>query len=92
LDECEPTECRTRFLPELFRLQANTGANLFATSRINDEISNLFIGSLTLEIGAIDDDIETYLNAQIFLLQSDILDEGIQDKILTEIIRAADGM
>jgi hypothetical protein len=92
LDECEPTECRTRFLPELFSLQANIGANLFVTSRINDEIAKLFVGGLTLKIRAIRGDVEKYLNAQMPILQSDILDDDIQNMILTEIIKAFDGM
>ena len=92
LDECQATECRLRFLPEIFSLQAKTRANLFATSRINDEIASLFDGALSLKIRAIDGDVETYLNGQMTLLQSDILDNDIRNMIRTEIISAVDGM
>jgi Cdc6-like AAA superfamily ATPase len=92
LDECEPTECRKRFLPQLFSLQAKTGANLFVTSRINDEIAKLFVGGLTLKIRATHKDVKTYLNAQMPLLKSDIVDDDIQNLILTKITQAVDGM
>lgn len=73
LDECQTSDdCRTRFLSEIFRLQAQHGANIFATSRINDEIAKVFIGATSLKICARDDDVGAYLNERILLQKSDI--------------------
>ncbi|RSM04459.1 hypothetical protein CEP52_006828 [Fusarium oligoseptatum] len=64
LDECR-TDSLKRFLEEVFKLQGNTGANIFATSRHSEEISNCFSKGLSLPIFATEADITTYLNARI---------------------------
>lgn len=93
LDECQATDgCRTNLLSEIFNLQAKSGANIFATSRINDEIAKLFDRSICLEIRATNEDVKIYLKGQMQRLQSDILDKDIQQMIESEIIRAVDGM
>ena len=93
LDECQATDgCRTKFLEEIFNLQAKTRANLFATSRINDGIAKLFDREVSLKIRATNEDVEIYLNGQMRFLQPDILDDDIRDMIRTEIIKAVDGM
>ncbi|RMJ16654.1 hypothetical protein CDV36_003671 [Fusarium kuroshium] len=64
LDECR-TDSLKRFLEEVFKLQGNTGANIFATSRPSKEISNCFSECLSLPISTAEADIMTYLSAKI---------------------------
>ena len=93
LDECQATECRTRFLPELFSLQARTGANLFATSRFIPEITDMFESSALLEIRASDQDVRRYLDSHISRLPKCVLNSSdLQEKIKAMIIKAVDGM
>lgn len=93
LDECQTSVgCRTRFLEEIFSLQAKYGANIFATSRINDEIAKIFIGASSLNIYATNDDVRAYLDERMLLQQSDILDDDIRNMIKRNIIEATDGM
>ena len=83
--------CKT-FLSKVFDLQVKTKANLFATSRINDEIAKSFTGALCLQIRATNEDIERYLDRQIPLLRTDNLDDAIQNMIREKVITAVDGM
>ncbi|KAI9766614.1 MAG: hypothetical protein M1840_006425 [Geoglossum simile] len=92
LDECSISDERQKFLSAIFDLQANTGANIFATSRINNNIAKLFEVALSLRIHAEDEDIKSYLDGRMSLLQSDILDDALQGMIRREVIRAVDGM
>jgi Cdc6-like AAA superfamily ATPase len=93
IDECPVSNGdRVKFLSEIFRLQAETGANVFATSRVNNDIKKLFEGALSLEIRARVEDIQKYINAQTETLQPDIFDNSMRHKIGREIIEAADGM
>ncbi|KAF4626835.1 hypothetical protein G7Y89_g11321 [Cudoniella acicularis] len=93
LDECQVSDGnRTRFLSTIFKLQSKCNANIFATSRINDEIASLFVGTETLKIHATNEDIKTYLNGRLLPLQPDIFDSSIRDMIMSEIIKAVDGM
>ena len=82
-------------LPAIFDLQMKTGANLFATSRINDDIAALFQGAPSLQtkpIRATEDDIARYIDGQLPLLPSDILDDPLKIAIKSKIIQAVDGM
>ena len=93
LDECGTSDNeRQKFLLAIFNLQEKTEVNLFATSRINDNIAKLFKGALSLQICARDDDVKSYLDGQISLWQSDILDDTLRGTIRREVIRAVDGM
>ncbi|KAH0563399.1 hypothetical protein GP486_002033 [Trichoglossum hirsutum] len=93
LDECGISDSeRQKFLLAIFNLQAKTGANIFATSRINDNIANLFKTALPLQIYARNKDVESYLDGQMLLLQSDILDDTLRGMIKREVIKAVDGM
>ncbi|KAH0565262.1 hypothetical protein GP486_001343 [Trichoglossum hirsutum] len=93
LDECDVSDgVHQKFLSAIFNLQAKTGANIFATSRINDNIAKLFEGALSLQIRAEDEDIKSYLNGRMSLLRSDILDDTLRGMIRKEVIRAVDGM
>ena len=87
LDECQ--DPRT-LLPEIFKLQADTGANLFTTSRPIEEIKKQFEGSLLLEISATNEDVGKYLDGHMSQLQilaerNKELSEKIRTEIKTEI-------
>ncbi|RYP59079.1 hypothetical protein DL769_008695 [Monosporascus sp. CRB-8-3] len=93
LDECKASDgCRMRVLKEILTLRDKCGANIFATSRVNDEIAEVFTGATSLKIHARDDDIGAYLNERMLLLQSDIFDEEIRNMIKKKIIKATGGM
>ncbi|KAF7507240.1 hypothetical protein GJ744_010798 [Endocarpon pusillum] len=94
LDECQISyDCRTRFLSEIFRLQANCRLNLFATSRLIPEIRDMFEGKSTLEIRASEEDIRRYLDGHMFQLPPFVLrNPELQEEINTEIVRSTDGM
>ncbi|KAE9367162.1 hypothetical protein N431DRAFT_349975 [Stipitochalara longipes BDJ] len=63
LNECRLSDgSRTRLLSELFTLQANSGANFFATSRFIPEITEKFEGSPSLEIHTREEDVRRYGN------------------------------
>ncbi|KAF7557478.1 hypothetical protein G7Z17_g720 [Cylindrodendrum hubeiense] len=96
LDECHTSDgSRTRFLKEIVKLQHNSRANIFTTSRFNDEIASFFNGSLSQRIFAADKDILTYLNNRISLQtleNSEIMDDETQSMINAKVLKAADGM
>lgn len=90
LDECSASDgCRRKLLQELFALQANCQAKLFATSRISPEIEESFKESLSLEIRAKEDDVRRYLDDHIDERYAFI---GLQNEIKAEIVKAIDGM
>jgi hypothetical protein len=92
LDECQVSDdCRTRFLTEIFRLQATCGVNVFATSRFIPQIRERFNGSITLEVRASDQDVQQYLKARIVQSESKLL-ASISEEIQTSITKAVDGM
>jgi len=92
LDECQVSEeCRSRLISEIFNLQAKTGANLFATSRFIDQITERFKWSIRLEVRARKEDIRRYLDDRISHSESRTLkDSG--EEIKTGIVEAVDGM
>ena len=66
LDECQSYDgCRSKFLSEIFDLQANCKTNIFATSRFIPEIINHFSRSMSVEIRASDEDVKRYIGGQI---------------------------
>lgn len=73
LDECEGS-ARARLLTELFGMQAKTGANIFATSRDNPEITARFKKSLSLEVRATEEDVGKYLDGHMFQLPGFVRD------------------
>ncbi|KAJ4860563.1 ankyrin repeats (3 copies) domain-containing protein [Trichoderma breve] len=91
LDECQDLS-RLRLLDEIFDLQGKTGANIFATSRISDTIKRRFDGYPTAEISANERDVLAYLDEQLSLRRSEIINGDIRDKIRAGVLRAADGM
>ncbi|RBR10782.1 uncharacterized protein FIESC28_09313 [Fusarium coffeatum] len=93
LDECNATDnTRVTVLREIYRLQKHMTVNIFATSRPNKEVSNVFGGSLTLDITATDDDVRMYLDTQISLQESLIIDNPLKAEIKDKIVAIADGM
>jgi Cdc6-like AAA superfamily ATPase len=91
LDECEVYGCRTKFLAEIFDLQAKCGVNIFATSRFIPQITERFKCSMTLEIRAYDEDVREYLKDRILQSESAIL-VPVSEDIQSSIIKAVDGM
>jgi Cdc6-like AAA superfamily ATPase len=87
LDECQISDGnRKKLLLELFRIQTETGANLFATSRFIPEIESEFEGKIILEIRANDEDVRRYINGRMsqlpsFVSRNDVLEEEIRSKI-----------
>ncbi|KAI0147300.1 hypothetical protein GGR57DRAFT_258771 [Xylariaceae sp. FL1272] len=94
LDECQVSEgCRTKFLSAISTLQLKTGVNLFATSRIIPEVTELFKGCLSIEIRATEDDIRRYLKGHILELPKLVISQpDLQEKITTSITKAVNGM
>jgi len=93
LDECQVAEgCRAKFLLEVFNLQTKCGANFFATSRFIPEIIDKFDGSISLEIRARDEDLRSYLDAHMSQLPIVRRSPDLQEEVMTEIVKAVDGM
>jgi hypothetical protein len=94
LDECQVSDgCRTKFLTEIFNLQAKYGVHLFATSRFILEITEVFKSSTSLEIHATRDDVERYLEGHMQQLPSFVRrNRQLQEEIKTGISEAVDGM
>jgi hypothetical protein len=93
LDECGISDNgRTQFLASTFNLQAKTRANILATSRNNDDIAKLFNSALSLQIWATNEDVESYLDAQMSLLQSDTIDNELLDQVRKQVVSAVNGM
>jgi hypothetical protein len=94
LDECQVSdECRTRFLTELFNLQAKSGSNIFATSRFIPEITEKFKGSMSLEIRASDEDVRKYLDGHMSQLPEFVVrNPDLQEDIKIGVVKAVDGM
>jgi len=94
LDECPVSDgCRTKFLTEIFKLQAKCGARLFATSRFNLEITEMFKRSMSLEIRASEEDVRRYLEGHMFILPTFVgRSSDLQEEIKTGVIKAVDGM
>ena len=94
LDECGNSDggCR-QFLAEIFKLQAKTGASLFATSRFIPDIVEEFKGNPSLEIRADDGDVRRYLDGHMSQLRPFVSRKlDLQEEIKTEIVKAVDGM
>jgi hypothetical protein len=96
LDECQAfSEGRDKFLLEIFKFQAKTNANLFATSRFIPGIKGEFDKreSILLEIRAKDEDVKRYLEGHMTRLPSFVKNSpNLQGEIQTEMAGAVDGM
>jgi NACHT domain len=94
LDECQESDnCRTKFLSEIFNLQARSGASLFATSRFISEVTEKFKGCSSREILARDEDIRRYLDGHMSPRRAFLRENSkLQDEIKTKIVKATKGM
>ena len=94
LDECQASDsCRTKFLTEIFNLQAKCEVHLFATSRFILEITEVFKSSTWLEIHATRDDVEMYLEGHMQQLPSFVQrNQQLQEEIKTGISESVNGM
>ncbi|TVY81967.1 Ankyrin-1 [Lachnellula suecica] len=94
LDECQSLNgCRQQLISELFNIQVGADANVFVTSRFIPEITEKFIGRSSLEIRASDPDIQRYLSGHMSELPGFVgRSVDLQDEIISEIVKAADGM
>ncbi|KAL1856463.1 hypothetical protein Daus18300_010730 [Diaporthe australafricana] len=92
LDECKDSS-RNKMLTEIFALQAQCGANIFATSRFIPQITTKFSHSMSVEIRASDEDVKRYLEGHIRQLPSFVeRNPQLQEEIKTKISEAVDGM
>ncbi|GAB1198512.1 hypothetical protein APSETT444_007835 [Aspergillus pseudonomiae] len=86
---------RSDILAILFSLQGKTRVNLFVTSRHIHAIETEFDerGSIVLEIRARDEDIRRYLDDNVAWLPKSVLEKpGLEEKIVSAIIKATDGI
>ncbi|KAI1331250.1 ankyrin repeat-containing domain protein [Xylariaceae sp. FL0255] len=92
LDECS-AYTSSRFLSEIFNLQATCRANILATSRFIPGIMEQFKNTKSLEIRASKQDICAYVDGHILYLPSFVRDScELQKEIKTKIFNAVDGM
>jgi cell division protein FtsB len=94
LDECRTTNgCRTKLLTEIFSAQANSKANIFATSRFMPEVIEKFEGSISLEIRASEEDVQRYLDSHMFRLPAFVRrNPDLQEEIKMRIVLLVKGM
>jgi hypothetical protein len=94
LDECQAEGvCRSTFLAEIFKLQASTTTNLFATSRPILDIETQFNGHPSLEILASGEDVNSYLDGHMSQLPGFVMNNpDLWEQIKSEITIAVDGM
>ncbi|KAI1119851.1 hypothetical protein F5Y10DRAFT_259507 [Nemania abortiva] len=92
LDECSAYSS-SRFLSEIFILQATCTVNIFATSRFIPEIMERFNDGMSLEIRAIKQDICAYIDGHMLHLPSFVKrSPHLQEEIKIGISNAAGGM
>jgi hypothetical protein len=94
LDECQAADgCQMRFLLEIFTLQAKCKVNFFATSRFISEITQMFKGSVILEIRASVEDVRKYLEGHMYRLPNFVSrNAGLQEEIKVGILKSVEGM
>ncbi|KIX03194.1 uncharacterized protein Z518_06746 [Rhinocladiella mackenziei CBS 650.93] len=87
-------DCRTKLLPEIFKIQAKANLNIFMTSRPILDVEKEFrecISRKSLEIRAKDEDVESYLESHISELRLNV-PENVKEEIKKTISEAAKGM
>ena len=93
LDELSD-DCRPKFLPEIFKIQVKTNLNIFVTLRPTLNIEKEFkecILCQSLEIRAMDEDVECYLESRVSELRI-LLPKDLWKDIKTTILYAVKGM
>lgn len=90
LDECRVS---TELLSELFKLQEQSKFNLIATSRPIPEIKALFEGKSWIAIHASNEDVQTYLDAQMRKSPKFTkFDLSLQNEVKMKITESVQGM
>ncbi|RYP64079.1 hypothetical protein DL771_008938 [Monosporascus sp. 5C6A] len=95
LDECATIHGRRKeILSEIFQLQVGFGVNIYATSRMMDDIGSQFEaqGAINLPIYAADRDMQTYLNGKMLLHDEDIFDAEFRGIVTSKVIEVTEGM
>lgn len=94
LDECDVSNgILEELMSEIFKLQAVTQANLFATSRHIPHIRGQFCNSPSLELRASETDVRRYIEGQMPRLPKFVLKSTeLQEEIKAQIVRKTDGM
>ncbi|VUC24583.1 unnamed protein product [Clonostachys rosea] len=94
LDECQvPNNGVKDFLDEVFNLQRIQGINIFATSRYIPHITELFKGSISIEICARYEDVMRYIESHMKRLPAHVRDhQDLKEEIATGISEAVEGM
>jgi hypothetical protein len=94
LDECQTADgCRMRLLKEVFLAQAESRANIFATSRFLPEVTERFKGSISREILASEEDVRRYLDGCMFRLPAFVSrSPDLQEEIKIGIVLLVKGM
>ena len=94
LDECQAFDgCRTRFLAEIFKVQAKSAANILVTSRPIPEITEMFRESMALEVRASEEDVRRYIDGHMFRLPGFVhRNPELQEQIKERIVLVAQGM
>jgi hypothetical protein len=94
LDECQVFDgCQAKLLSEIFSLQNECGANIFATSRYVPEVMRKFEVNTSVEIRASNHDVRRYLDGNLSQLPAFVTSSPeLREEIKTEIVRAVDGM
>ncbi|UKZ78532.1 hypothetical protein TrVFT333_006275 [Trichoderma virens FT-333] len=94
LDECKSVDpTHSSVLSGIFTLRSRTKANFFLTSRLNANITENFEGIPELKIYANNDDVQRYLRGNMRHLPRFVRDDpGLQEKIITSILKAVQGM
>ncbi len=94
LDECRLSDgSRSKFLTEIFALQRETGANIFATSRFIPEITERFKDNVSLEIRAHPGDVQRYIEGNMAHMPSWVTrSPDLSKEITAKIVQAVDGM
>lgn len=94
LDECRDDDgTRSKLLSEIRNLQSQSNVKLMATSRLIPEIEHEFETDIRLEVRAIDEDVEQYLDSQMSRLRGFVIrSPTLRQLIKTNITKAADGI
>lgn len=94
LDECQLSNgSRSKFLTEIFALQSKTGANIFATSRFDPDVTESFKDNISLEIRAHPEDVRRFIEGNMAGMPSYVKrSPDLQKEIITKIVQAVDGM
>ena len=94
LDELQASNgCRAKFLEALSSIQGASNESVFATSRKLPDITKRFETSMSLQIMARDEDVENYIDGQMYRLPDFVQkSEELKGLVKTKIIGSIRGM